>query len=370
MSSKIKLLYITNQICGSGGLERVLSIKASYLAENLDYEVHILTLNQGDTPLFYKFSDQLIYHNVTAKGSKFNYFLSYKKGLKQAVNQIKPDIILVCDDGLKGLFVPWFINKPCPMVYERHVSKNIEIKNDKQSLLQKIKLKLTYALMDFGAKQYDTFIVLTHGNLKEWALKNIQVISNPLSFYPSEFSTLQNKMVIAVGKHCYQKGYNRLLQSWKMVIDKHPEWKLEIYGTIDKKEGLLELAHKLQIEKTVTFFPPEKNIGEKYQKASIYAMSSRYEGFGMVLTEAMAYGVPCVSFDCPHGPGDIIKNGVDGFLVPNHNIPGFADKICELIENESLRQSMGHNARVNVLRYQPEKIVHQWDLLFQQLISK
>lgn len=365
----IKLLYITNQICGSGGLERVLSIKASYLTEKLNYEIHIITLNQGDTPLFYDFSKKLIYHDITTKGKNLKYFLSYRQGLKKIIGLVKPDIISVCDDGLKGLFVPVFINRPCPMVYERHVSKNIEIKSDKISIFQQIKLKLVYSLMDMGGKTYNKFIVLTKGNLKEWPLKNLQVISNPLSFYPSTCSTLENKKVIAVGKHCHQKGFDRLLQIWKLVTNNFPDWKLEIYGTIDKSEGLLELTQKLRIEKTVTFFPPEKNIGEKYQSASIYSMSSRYEGFGMVLTEAMAYGVPCVSFDCPYGPSDIIDNGVDGYLVTNGCIEEFSKKICELIENKNLLQAMGSKARTSVLRFQSEEIVPQWDVLFKQLIA-
>lgn len=369
MPEKIKLLYITNQICGSGGLERVLSIKASYLAEKLNYEVHILTLNQGDTPLFYEFSKQLIYHDITANGSNINYFLSYKNGLKKVVNLVKPDIISVCDDGLKGLFVPWVINKPCPMVYERHVSKNIEIKTDTISFLQKIKLKGVFALMNIGAKTYNKFIVLTNGNLKEWPLNNVQVISNPLSFYPDEFSNLENKIVIAVGKHCHQKGFDRLLQSWKLVTDKFPDWKLEIYGTIEASEGLSDLGNTLKIDEHVTFFPPEKNIGAKYKSATIYTMSSRFEGFGMVLTEAMAYGVPCVSFDCPYGPSDIIADGEDGFLVTNGDIKTFSDKVCQLIENPEMRKTMGDKARANVVRYQAEHIVPQWDKLFKQLIT-
>ena len=369
MPNKIKLLYITNQICGSGGLERVLSIKASYLAEKLNYEVHIVTLNQGALPLFYKKKKKLIYHDITTTGSNVAYFLSYKKGLKKVVSLVKPNIISVCDDGLKGLFVPWFINKPCPMVYERHVSKNIEIKADTISLLQKVKLKIVFALMNRGAKTYNKCIVLTNGNLKEWPIDNVQVIPNPLSFYPAEFSSLENKKVIAVGKHCHQKGFDRLLQSWKLVTNKFPDWKLEIYGTIEASEGLLDLANTLEINEHVTFFPPEKNIGDKYKSASIYAMASRYEGFGMVLTEAMAYGVPCVSFDCPYGPSDIITDGEDGFLVTNGDIKTFSNKLEKLIENSELRQTMGKKARVNVLYYQPEQIVPQWDRLFKQLIT-
>ncbi|OEK08463.1 hypothetical protein A8C32_03160 [Flavivirga aquatica] len=365
-----KLLYITNQICGSGGLERVLSIKASYLSDHLNYEVHIVTLNQGDKPLFYNFSKALIYHDISATGNSFNYFKAYTKGLKKVVNHVKPDIISVCDDGLKGFFVPWFIKKPCPMVYERHVSKNIEIKADSISLFQKIKLKFIFGLMNFGAKRYNKFVVLTNGNLAEWNLKNLQVISNPLSFYPNEVSSLENKKVIAVGKHCHQKGYDRLLESWKLISNSYPDWKLEIYGTIDKNEGLANLAEKLNINKSVTFFPPEKNIGEKYQSASIYVMSSRYEGFGMVLIEAMAYGVPCVSFDCPFGPSDIIKDTTDGYLAPNGDTNILSDKIMTLIKDESLRKQMGTNARQNVLRYAPKVIVPQWDNLFKDLINK
>ena len=368
--SKIKLLYITNQICGSGGLERVLSIKASYLADTLNYEVHIITLNQGNNPLFYKFSDALIYHDITAIGNPLKYFLRYAKGLRKIINLVKPDVISVCDDGLKGLFVPLFIGKPCPMVYERHVSKNIEVKSDTTSYLQKFKLKLVFGLMNLGAKSYDTFVVLTKGNLKEWPLINIMVISNPLSFYPSDVSSLENKTAIAVGKHCHQKGYDRLLKSWVLVSEKHPDWKLEVYGSIDKREGLHGLAETLNIASCVQFFPPEKHIGEKYQKASIYVMSSRYEGFGMVLTEAMAYGVPCISFDCPHGPADIINNNEDGYLVPNGHIKLLSENIIKLIENESKRKEMGQHARENVLRFSADAIVPKWDELFKKLIKR
>jgi glycosyltransferase involved in cell wall biosynthesis len=366
---KTKLLYITNQICGSGGLERVLSIKTSYLVENLNYEVHILTLNQGNKPLFYNFSKQLIYHDITALGNPVIYFLKYKKGLKKIVGLVNPDVISVCDDGLKGFFVPLFINKPCPMVYERHVSKNIEIKSDTISFFQKLKLKAIFGLMNLGARQYNKFIVLTKGNLLEWKLNNLKVISNPLSFYPSNVSNLKNKTVIAVGKHCHQKGYDRLLKSWQLVTQTFPDWHLEIYGTIDEKEGLLDLSEKLKIQKQVTFFPPVKNIGEKYLNASIYAMASRYEGFGMVLTEAMAYGVPCVSFNCPYGPSDIINDSEDGYLVPNGDIERLKEKIIALIKNSELRKNMGLKARKNVQRYAPNVIVPQWDALFKSLIS-
>ncbi len=363
-----KLLYITNQICGSGGLERVLSIKVSLFVEKLGYEAHIITLNQGNQSLFYNFSDKIKFHDVAVRGNIFKYFNDYRKNIKKIINQVNPDIILVCDDGIKGLFVPLIIGKICPMIYERHASKNIEVKTDKLTAIQRVIKFLKFNLMDLGGSFYDHFIVLTKGNLKEWKLKNLKVIPNPLSFYPQEQSSLSNKIVLAVGKQCYYKGYDRLLKAWKMVNEKYPEWKLKIYGKIDKEEGLEKLANNLKISNSINFYSPIKHIGEKYKEASIYVMTSRHEGFGMVLIEAMSYGVPCISFDCPYGPEGIITDGEDGVLVENGNIELFAEKVKNLIQNKELRIALGECARNNVSQYLPDHIVSQWDLIFKDLL--
>ncbi len=364
----MKLLYITNGISGAGGLERVLSIKASYLAEHLGYQVHILTLNETATP-FYEFSSKIKFHNVAAVGNPIKYTTSYLHGIKGVIKAINPDVISVCDDGLKAFFLPKLLGKPCPMIYERHVSKLISVSQQNQTGIKKHLVNFQFKLMDFLGNSYDKFVVLTAGNLKEWNLKNLQVISNPLSFYPAKSSTLEHKKVIAVGKQSYQKGYDRLLEAWQKVAEKHPNWHLEIYGTFASDGKLPQQAKNLNIDQNVHLFAPEKNIQSKYLDASIYVMSSRYEGFGMVLTEAMACGVPCVSFDCPHGPADIISNKKDGILVPNDDIPALAQALITLIEDDQLRQTMGTNAKENVKRYLPEGILQQWDQLFKSVVK-
>ncbi|MBQ4819571.1 glycosyltransferase family 4 protein [Aquimarina sp. MMG016] len=361
----MKLVYIVNRIDGPGGLERVLSIKASMLADHYDYDVHIVTLNQKESDLFYEFSPKLTYHNIIARGNPLIHAYKYASGLRKTIKKLNPDVIAVCDDGLKGFLVPLILGKPCPMVYERHVSRNATVK-DNTSIAGKIKL----GLMNYGGKFYDHFIVLTKGNLNEWTFKNLKVIPNPLSFYPEEQSSLKNKKVLAVGKQSFQKGYDRLLQSWKQVIEKHPDWSLDIYGTINKSEGLDELATDLGISETVHFHAPVKNIADKYKEASIYAMSSRYEGFGMVLTEAMAYGVPCVSFDCPYGPSDIITDGTDGYLVTNGDTNVLGERIINLIEDDQKRSNMGGKARESVKSYLPEVITKTWNELFVSLKTK
>ncbi len=364
----MKLLYITNGINGSGGLERVLSIKASYLAENLNYKVHILSLNDGNSNLFYDFSDELVLHTIAVLGNPFSYVKSYVSGIKATIKSVKPNVIVVCDDGLKAFFLPTILGKSIPIIYERHVSKNIEIGKNFgiwKLILAKSKMKI----MDVLANTFTKFVVLTAQNTKEWKTKNLQIIPNPLPFYPKESATLQNKKVIAVGKQSYQKGYDRLLKSWQKVHEKNPDWQLEIYGKLDALQGLENLIKTLGIESSVRFFEPQKNIIGHYFESSIYVMSSRFEGFGMVLIEAMACGIPCVSFDCPFGPSDIISNNEDGFLVENGNTTALAEKINLLIDAPGLRLKMGKLAKEKAKRFLPENIMQQWDELFKSVVN-
>ena len=192
----MKLLYITNGINGSGGLERVLSIKASYVADALGYEVHILVLNNTDQNRFYFFSEKIQFHSIDVGGNTISYFLSYKKGIQKIVDQINPKIILVCDDGLKGFFLPTIIKSNAKWIYERHASQEL----NRQAGL---KGKFSTKLMRHHASKFHRFVVLTNANKTEWTSANVEVIPNPLSFYPKESSALDSKRFIVVGSHSY-----------------------------------------------------------------------------------------------------------------------------------------------------------------------
>ena len=361
----MKLLYITNGINGSGGLERVLSVKVSMLAEKFGYEVSVMVLNQTHQNPFYEFSSKIKFYSIEVGGNPLRYWESYKNGIQKTVDTINPDVIAVCDDGLKAFFVPTFLKTNAKIIYERHVSKLIEARAG-QGTVKKFITKLKWFLMGkFGAR-FSKFIVLTEGNKNEWpTLKNVEVISNPLSFYPDKTAVLENKTVICVGKIAYQKGQDLLVKAWEKVIQKYPDWKLELYGKAN--ENFLKTDHLK--EKNIYFFPPQKNIADRYLDSSVCVMSSRFEGFGMVLIEAMACGVPCVSFDCDYGPGDIIEDGEDGFLVEKENTDDLAEKLMLLIENEAMRKRFGINAKENVKRFLPENILLKWDDLFKSLVK-
>lgn len=360
----MKLLYITNGINGAGGLERVLSIKASKLADDLGYEVSILVLNNANTDCFYEFSPNIKMLSINVSGNPLQYWKSYKDGIKKTVAELQPDIISVCDDGLKAFFVPKILNHRKGIIYERHVSKLIDA-HSADSWMKKLRTKIVWNIMDQKAKSFDKFVVLTEGNKKEWPnLTNILSIANPVSFYPAQTSSLDQKTVICVGKIAYQKGQDLLVKAWDIVHRRFPDWKLQLYG----KENLniLDTHH---LPEGVDFFPPEKNIQEKYLDSAIYVMASRYEGFGMVLTEAMACGVPCVSFNCDYGPSDIITDGVDGFLAEKENVRDLADKLMALMQDDAKRKEMGSKARASVSRYLPDTIAAEWDHLFREITA-
>lgn len=361
----MRILYITNGISGPGGLERVLSVKTAYLAEQYGYEVHLVSLNESNQDLFYRFSPQIQFHQINATGNPISFFRRYKKGMQQEVSKIDPDIISVCDDGLKGFLLPRIIKTKAKWIYERHVSKLIEGK-DNQPFLKNISTRLKWSLMEFLGKKYSKFVVLTKGNKKEWTtLRNLVVIPNPLSFEPSDTADLDNKVVICVGKICYQKRQDLLVDIWKRIHSVHPDWELQLFGQAD-----LNYLDTTRLLKGVRFHPAERNIESKYLESSIYVMPSRFEGFGMVLIEAMACGVPCVSFDCNYGPGDIIQNGEDGYLVPNGDVEGFEEKLLKLMEDTDKRKAFGKKAKENVQRYAVPNIMKQWDDLFTELMSR
>ena len=184
-----KLLYITNAIGGAGGLERVLSIKASYLADKLNYEVHILVLNATDKPNFYAFSSKIIMHSIVVNGNSLHYIFKYVSAIQKAVRGINPDIISVCDDGLKGFFVPQFLSNKYKIIYERHASINIGNSSETNFLKNFLKNSKHY-LMQLLAKKFKAFVVLTNGNLLEWNLKNAIVIPNPLPFTTGQQSKI------------------------------------------------------------------------------------------------------------------------------------------------------------------------------------
>ena len=354
-----KILYITNDINGSGGLERVLSIKTSKLAEDYNYEVHILSLNENRTDPFYDFSSKIRFISIALSGNPIKYFRTYRKSVQKVVNDIQPVIISVCDDGLKGFFIPSIIKTKAKIIYERHASIRLNVGNS-------FKGRLVEYLMQKQASKFDRFIVLTPTNGTEWRSDNVMVIPNPLSFKSILENPLNQKRIIAVGSHSLNKGYDLLLRIWKPLEEQFSDWRLDIFGKINDNKTFVKLAKEMNL-KQVFFHNPVKNIQLEYEQSSLLVLPSRSEGFGMVLIEAMECGVPCIAFDCPSGPRDIITSGQDGILVPELDTVSFEKNLNKLIIDDNLRNSLGMAARLKAHRYSADAIVKKWDKLIKEI---
>ena len=187
---------------------------------------------------------------------------------------------------------------------------------------------------------------------------------------PDIVSSCKGKTIISVGRYSEQKGYDLLIESWKIVAQKHPDWCINIYGEGELKDSLQQQINTANLQQQIKLCQPVTNITKKYLESTFYVMSSRFEGFGLVLMEAMNCGLPCVSFDCPYGPSGIIRHQEDGLLVDNGNIHALAESICYMIENQEKRIEMGKKAKENIQRYSRGSIMAQWESLFQLLVNK
>ncbi|WP_426485965.1 glycosyltransferase family 4 protein [Flavobacterium sp. 2] len=361
----MRLLYIVPKIKNAGGVARVLSIKANYFVEHFNYEVHILSQNEENDLPFYNFNSEIIFHNMILNGNAFQFLKSYQKQVNQTIQEIKPDVILVADNGLKAFVFPFIVKTKSPIVFEVHGSKFIEEKAQKTDFISKSIQKIKYRFKDFSVRKFTKIVALSEESQNEWKAKNVIVIPNPSWIKTQNTSSLKNKKVICVARNSYEKGLDRLIVIWEKVIGIHPDWVLEIYT--DEVDSLNTIVVDLGMTSNINIFSFVKNIEEKYLESSIYAMTSRTEGFPMVLLEAMASGLPCIAFDCPTGPRSIIKNNENGFLIPDNNFEKYAEKISYLIEKEELRIMFRKNAKQTSENYSVEKIMEKWKQFFEEL---
>ena len=375
-----KIVYCTPSLYIPGGVERVLTTKANYLADVAGYDITIvLTDGKGKEP-YYPLSHKVkivqldinfeeLWHLSFFK--KIFIYLKkqriFKKKLTDTLMELRPDITVSLLRREINFLTS--IKDGSKKVGEIHVNKanyrNFESNNT--NIIKDYFAKLWMNMLIKKVKKLDRFIVLTHEDKEKWhEISKTEVIPNPIPNLSPDISNLKNKKVIAVGRYTYQKGFDLLIEAWRRVIEKHADWTLNIYGSGERK-AFQEQIIRLGIEKNCKLNGPTSNINEKYEESSILAFSSRFEGFGMVLLEAMSCGLPVVSFACPCGPKDIITDGKNGYLVEPENVEALAERICHLIEHEELRKEMGKAARKRAEDFQEDKIMQKWVDLFENI---
>ena len=379
----LKIVYCTPALYMAGGVERVLTLKANYFAEHFGYDITIILTEGKDKPLFYPLSDRIKIVNLDVNFEelwtcsfvkKVFVYLSkqriFKKRLTAELMRIRPDITV----SLLRREINFIndIKDGSKKIGELHVNRanyrNFE--EGDANFIKNLFAKFWMRSLVSHLKQLDKFIVLTEEDKASWTeLSNVEVIPDPLAFDVAEVSPLKAKRVIAVGRYVYQKGFDLLLQAWAKIEKQFPDWELAIYGMGDRSP-YDDLAKQLGVDMNRCHLNGStQNIRKEYLESSLFVFSSRFEGFGMVLIEAMACGLPVVSFDCPCGPKDIVSQDEDGLLVPSGDIDKLANAMSQLMDSYELRHQMAKNAIGNVRRFQIDEIADRWQLLFEDVLN-
>lgn len=377
----MRMAYLIAGTYNSGGMERVLVNKANYLVAH-GHEVIIITTDQRGQQPFFPLDKRIACYDLGINyeennGKSFldklwHYPFKQRKHrvrLTKLLRQLNADVVvsMFCND---ASIVP-FINDGSKKILEVHFSRFKRLQYGRKGLWR-IADEWRSRNDERMVSRFDRFVVLTKEDRKYWGnIPNMQVIPNARTYIFNQPARLDNKTVIAVGRYNYQKGFDRLIEAWSLVCREIDDWQLEIIGDGDLRQDLLcQIAKKGLNGKVVLKKMSSDEMKDAYLNASIFALSSRYEGLPMVLLEAQAAGLPCVSFACKCGPKDVIDDGVNGFLVDDEDVGGLADRLLYLIEHDDLRKRMGESAYRNSERYAEEAIMRRWQNLFQELSNR
>ena len=378
----MKIIYCIRATYNPGGMERVLLNKASYLLDKMKWDVTIVTTDQQGRPPFYPFLEGIRmidlginYADDNEKNviRKVTGYLKrrkeHKKKLAALLDKERADIVVSLYPS-ESSFIP-NLKDGSKKVLELHFCKFFRLQYGRSGLMGLIdrwRTKMDERLV----RRFDRFVVLSSEDAGYWgALPNIQVIPNAARHLGAGYSDGTCKRVIAVGRLDYQKGFDRLLEAWDIVQKdgKHQDWHLDIYGQGEWKEVLQQMIDSRGLSETATLHEPTTHIGDEYVRSGMLVMSSHYEGFPMVMIEAMACGLPVVSFDFKCGPRDIIDENVNGILVHEGDISGLARAMMKLMDNDSLRLRLASNARRITEIYSEENVMGQWVSLFEELVE-
>lgn len=355
-----KIAFVSGNMSHSGGTERVLSVVANGLADR-GYPISVISFG-GDGSSFFPLNPGISVHWLYEQNPMKHIGRTLGK-YKAALRQEQPDVlvdvdiilcfysILVrsCVPGMK-----WISWEHFNYFYRFPVNHNLR--------------KLARRMV---CRYSDQIIVLSEED-KGYYLKHCKIsgridrIYNPTPFEDIPEIEKTEKMILAAGRLTPVKGFDLLLQSWSLLEKKYPDWKLVIAGEGEDRNALMMQKAEYEL-KNLELIGHVRNIESLYRKAAFFVLPSRYEGFVMVLLEAMAFSNPVVSYACKAGAREIVIQGENGFLVKPGQVREFADQMAVLMDDAELRAKMGRAARKSMDRFRTDRILDDWETLLSRI---
>lgn len=337
----MKLFFIISSLKNCSGSERVACILANKLAEQLNFNVTILNRDADFDEVAFPLDSRIRVNKIL--GSQ----LSFYNSLVKTVKSESPDVVVVHNMGKLSILCSLIPNIKKLVILE-HVSFIS-------------RPKYVQFLSKIFYKKIDQIVTLTHRDKVSFDTfhPDVTVIPNFSPFPVAIKKDFDQKQIVSIGRLTDQKNYLHLLKAWEKISHQLPEWKLCIYGEGEHKTLLVDYIKANKLE-NVSLNGATSNVQHVYESSDFFVMSSKYEGLPMVLIEAQSFGLPIVSYDCPNGPSDIIKDKVNGYLVENQNVDQLADRILALASSPLDLKEFSQNSLLNAENYQPEKILHLW----------
>ena len=383
----MKIMIIHRSFALVGGAERVITDKANFLA-NAGHQLLLVSYEQGQHPLPYELHPSVGYKDLGCRFftlSKYSlpfhiyHFLrlrnKFRKALRSTVEDFKPDVVVLASDWqtLMGAVVR-SVN-PIPVIAEfhntyAHIMRKVE---SSENWLRKVVTQFYYRQTISNLRKCLKLVVLTEIDAQNWRrhFDNVCVIPNPVTQYPDVIDDIpkDNGRIIFVGRFNHEKRIDRLINAFSMFADRYPDWHVDIFGDGNEKEKLLHQIDECGLVKRVVIHEPTKAIYDEYKRSEMLVLCSEHEASPLVLVEAMACGVPCVSLDCPTGPRAIIKDGETGLLAKAGDVKDLASKIEWLITHEEERKEMGRKARIFAASRKQDVVMEQWEKLYTGLVK-
>lgn len=360
----VNITILVSDIYKTGGVQRVVSILANYLTKKSLYKITILSLFKTAEKPYFDLNPKISTKNIFEQPFNLKlHFLKVVKGIKRNLKNNDTDLIIFAGMGL-GLFVKMgtFKNNSIKLIGWEH-----------QQFYFGKKFGLEWIGKRIACYYMDATVVLTKEDYQQYksGLKRINKlvqIYNPAEItYESMTYKKNTKKIMSVGSLVSQKGFDYAIEVAKLVFEKFPDWQWHIYGDGPDRLKLEEKIKLYKLEKNIIIMGYYENVYDKYRNYSFYVMTSRHEGFPMVLIEAKVNKLPIVSFDCKFGPNELIKNEVNGYLISNFDTYEMSLKIIELISNKDKLEFFSENAYKDLEKLNIELIIGQWENLINNI---
>ena len=366
-ASRGRLTFVIHQI-SAGGAERVLTLLANELCKK-GWSVTLLTFDSGSEPVFFELHSGVQHWPLSLMREQGGWWKAIKVHflrpwvLRRAIRKSRPDAVIAFLERMNILTLMATIGLKIPVIVSE---RNHPVFNTSKflSLSRQAVYKMSACLV---LQTHDAGAFFSSSIPKSVIPNPILVPEYPAPVLKSEASS---QTLVAMGRLCSQKGFDFLLNAFAPLGNKFPDWVLEIWGEGAQRGNLENLRDELGLRERVRFPGLTKEHYKTMAEADIFVLSSRTEGFPNVLGEAMACGLPVVSFDCPSGPSEMIQDGVNGLLVPPENIQELSSSLERLMASVELRNTLGEQARKITESYSLDKIVQSWEELIGEVVNE